>query len=217
MNSKRNSDIRRITGKDLKEKAKPTGNFVPVEIDNVYELCQVMGEFFYGKKHEWIAVCFLDENFRCKLIWFNKGADHRSVPLLITPGEAISIAKSNHLKYLIIMHNHPLSSKIIPDYGSRRRNIEARYFYKEQLRDFSGADKAAARFWSDSLKMEGIGYADVVFVAGDYRIEGDKEIIDNLKSNRPFLEKLGTSGGCLSWTLLISISIVCVALGIILK
>lgn len=95
-----------------------------VNISNVYNLLQSLSYFFYRKKHEWCAVCFLDKDFNCNnTIWFNKGPDNRSVTFLLPINQIITKAKRLNAHYIITMHNHPLSVSDIPSYGTRSANI----------------------------------------------------------------------------------------------
>ncbi|MDD2402121.1 MAG: hypothetical protein PHI90_07330 [Clostridia bacterium] len=171
-------------GEWLKKRAKASGNYVSVEIDNVYNTLEALATFFYMKKHEWIAICFLDENFICKSIWFNKGMDHTQVHLGISVQEAVSHAKEIRCSFIITAHNHPISSFDRPQYNTRRENIAASYALKEAQFAFSETDETTATFWGTYLNSRKIGYAEVVLVAGDKLIQGDEEIINNFSINK---------------------------------
>jgi hypothetical protein len=171
-------------GKMLKKQAKPSGNLVFVEIQNVYNTLDTLATFFYQKKHEWIAICFFDEQFTCKLIWFNKGENRSKVTLELSIDNAINIASQHNCRYIIAVHNHPLSSFDIPDLGSRRANIYASYAQKEAISYFSDTDMKTYHLWEESCCEKQIGYADVLLVAGDIKIIGNSELIANFSENR---------------------------------
>jgi len=174
-----------ITGKELKKFAKARGNFVKTNIHNLYNTLDVLAHFFYRKKHEWIAICFIDEDFFCKLIWFNKGANHKTANIELPLNEAVAVAKKNNIKYVVLSHNHPVSSYDLPDYGSRRLNIQASYDLKAGLLGFSDQDKISGAHWRSIFNEAGVRYADAVFVAGNYQINGDSQIVENYNQNKP--------------------------------
>lgn len=87
-----------ILGKKLKKLAKAKGNCVEVDIQNVFNTLDALSHFFYRKKHEWIAICFFTEQFRCRLIWFNKGVDRYLAQIGISHQEVIDKAKSLDIK-----------------------------------------------------------------------------------------------------------------------
>lgn len=182
-------------GYKLKESAKAKGNFVTVDINNVYNLLQSLSHFFYKKHHEWAAICFLNENFVCNQIWFNKGPDHTTVSLGLAPKEIIEYGVKYEAKYIIIAHNHPASSKLIPDYKIKFENIQANKELQRELFNFSDQDSKSANYYGSYLQENGLGFADVVFVAGDYKIFGNEEIVENFEENRKTSE---TNVGCLT-------------------
>lgn len=164
------------TGKGLKKLARARGNFVKVNISNLYNALDTLSYFFYRKKHEWIAICFIDEDFFCRLIWFNKGVNHQAVNIELPLEEAVVVARENNIKYIVLSHNHPVSSYDLPDYGSRRLNIQASYELKAGLLGFSAQDKISGAHWQSVFNEAGIGYADAVFAAGNYEISGDSQL-----------------------------------------
>ncbi len=172
-------------GRQLKSLAKPAGNFVKVNIANVYDTLETLSTFFYSKKHEWVAICFLDEQHACKLIWFNKGPNHRTVPLKLSPQQAFEVGGQIGTKSIIVAHNHPMSSQDIPDYGMRSLNIQASYEHKVQILDFSDADLSLRTNWRGFLETKGLSHADAVFVAGTYTINGHEHIIYNYNLCKP--------------------------------
>ena len=177
------------TGKELKKLARARGNFVKVNIPNFYNTLDTLSYFFYRKKHEWIAICFIDNEFLCRLIWFNKGTNHQAANIELSVEEAIEVARKNDINYIVLSHNHPVSSYGLPDYGSRRLNIQASYDLKAGLLGFSDQDKISGAYWQNVLNETGIRYADAVFVAGTYKISGDSQLIENYNQNKP-------SSGC---------------------
>ena len=172
-------------GKELKKFAKARGNFVKVDIQNVHNCLNSLSYFFYRKKHEWIAICFIDQEFICKLIWFNKGHNYQAATIDLPIIDAIEVAKKNNIKYIVLSHNHPVSSNYLPDQGSRRANIQASYALKSGLLGFSQQDKISGSYWQNTLQENEIGYADALFVAGNYKIIGDTNLIDNYNQNKP--------------------------------
>lgn len=171
-------------GNELKKKARAEGNFVPVNIKNVYHLLETLSVFFYRKHHEWSAICFLKQDFLCNRIWFNKGPNRTIVQRGLQPEEVVTKASKLDTQYIIVAHNHPVSSKDLPDYGSRSANIQASYDLKEQQFGFSAQDNLTFDYYSEYISQVGLGYADAVFVAGDYQIYGDEAIIDNFNSKQ---------------------------------
>lgn len=182
MNSQRLGDY-------FKKQAKPSGNYVNIEIDNVYETLRALAAFFYRKKHEWVAICFLNANFVCKSIWFNKGSDHTQARLGLTVQDVGNRAEALKCKYVIIAHNHPISSFNMPRHSTRRENIAASYAQKELQFGFSATDRRTGETWRAYLVSRNIGFAQAVIVAGDILLEGNEEIIDNFRSNRLQLHK----------------------------
>lgn len=193
-----------VLGNALKRIAKASGNFVQVDIVNVYNTLDTLSRFFHGKKHEWIAICFLDENFTCNLIWFNKGSTHQEVSIGLSPLEAIKKAQEYGHKYIIVAHNHPISSHDLPNYGRRKLNIQASYAHKRALLNFSNQDISSGSKWVDILSKEGIAYVETVFVAGTYKTYGDRGLIDNYNMNKPKACFIATSVfGQRSWETLL--------------
>lgn len=172
-------------GKELKRLAKSHGNFIHVDIADIYNTLDTLSYFFYRKKHEWIAICFIDEEFICRLIWFNKGVSRQATHIGLSPEEAITQSENHNTKYIILAHNHPVSSFDLQDYGSRRLNIQASYDLKAGLLDFSEQDKISGNMWYSTLDEKGIRYADAVFVAGEYKISGNAELIENYEGSKP--------------------------------
>jgi hypothetical protein len=173
-------------GSWLKKEAKPKGSFVKVDIPNAYRTLNALGSFFKYKKHEWIAICFLDEAFACRLIWFNKGPDRRSVGSFLSIGKAVrEVAPEVRARHLLIAHNHPLSSYDIPDYGWRSMNIAASYAHKDAITEFSEKDLETGDSEANACRQAGLGFAQAVLVAGDIKLEGDKEIVDNFRAFKP--------------------------------
>ena len=159
-----------------------------------------------------IAICFLDEHFICKLLWFKKGHDHTSVYFGMSAEEAVNIAYNQDSKYILVVHNHPLSSLDMPDYGSRRNNIQASYAYKEAILDFSDTDLNTANYWSMRCREANLGYAQAVLVAGDIKISGDEQLVNNFSVNKPLFPSSNSSVNQASasgwfWLLIISIII----------
>lgn len=187
-------------GKRLKKSAKAKGNFVSVDIYNVYNLLHTLSYFFYKKHHEWVAISFLNENFKCNKIWFNKGPDHTNVSLNLDPKEIIEYAERFNSKYIIISHNHPASSKLIPNYKTKHENIQANKRLQKELFDFSDQDLKSANVYNSYIDKAGLGFAEAVFVAGDYKISGNKKLVDNFSENNT-----SQNIGCLTTSLVIII------------
>ncbi len=171
-------------GNRLKKKAKGDGGFVSMRFTSLYGLLQSLARFFYQKHHEWVAIAFLREDWSTQKIWFNKGESHRSVTYGLEPREVLKYARKFDAKYVIDAHNHPLSSKDRPDYGSRRANIAASYQQKRDQFGFSDTDNLSTANYSTKPENRGLKYADVVYVAGDYQIRGDDEIIDKFSEEK---------------------------------
>ena len=186
--------INETLGTQFKKIARVKGNFVETNICNLYNVLDTLSIFFYRKKHEWIAICFLDNEFICKLIWFNKGASHKSANIELSIEKAIEVAIEKNIKYIVLSHNHPISYQDLPDYGSRRLNIQASYDLKSGLLGFSDQDMISGSIWQSAFNDVGIGYADAVFVAGNYKISGDSQLIDNYNQHKPSISYGG--GGC---------------------
>ena len=171
-------------GKRLKKKAKSKGNFVSVNIPNSYALMETLAHFFYQKHHEWAAICFLDSTYSCKKIWFNKGPDHTTVSLGLTPEQIVNKASNIKAQNIIIAHNHPVSSKDMPNYTSKSASIRAQKQLKRQQFGFSPQDKLSGAHYDAELTTKELNVAEAVFVAGSYQIEGEAKIVDTYKRNR---------------------------------
>lgn len=178
------NDFNRQLANRLKKVAKPSGKLHAVEIYNVYNTLDTLAWFFYQKKHEWGAICLLDEHFICRFIWFIKGENRFSVNQGITAEEIIDIALQNSCKYIITAHNHPVSSLDRPDYGSRRANIYASYAHKEAVLEFSDIDYNTAEHWLEQCHTRQIGFADALLVARDVKLRGDNELVENYRMNK---------------------------------
>ena len=172
-------------GTALKKEAKASGSFVQVDVANVYDTLAALSHFFYRKKHEWMAICFLDKGFSCRLIWFNKGPSHTMVPMGLSAEDIIAAARNIDARHVVVAHNHPISSYDMPDYGTRRMNIQASRARKRAILGFSDMDTSLDLVLEPSLREEGIGYAAAVFVAGEYKLHGDDCLLENYNANRP--------------------------------
>lgn len=172
-------------GAHFKAVAKAKGGFVKTDIPSVYDTLQALAYFFYMKKHEWIALCFFDPKFTCKLIWFNKGPNRAMVPSHLPPEMASETGKGLGILAVVLAHNHPVSSFDMPDYGSKSLNIEAAREHKVQLLGFSDIDLSSRQLWQASFSAKSIAYAEAVFVAGSYMLEGHKSITENHDKSKP--------------------------------
>ena len=180
-------------GNKLKKKADSDGKIVSVRIDSLYGLLQSLARFFYQKHHEWVALAFVEEGFSTKKIWFNKGSDHTNVQYGLDPKEVLKYSRRFNAKQIIDAHNHPLSSKDRPDYGSRRANIAASYRQKEAKFGFSDTDNMSTANYSAFLEDHDIKHADVVYVAGDYEIRGDEDMVNRFTQERNNQNRKSTS------------------------
>lgn len=171
-------------GNKLKKKANSDGKVVSVRINNLYGLLQSLSRFFYRKHHEWVALAFVREDYSTRKIWFNKGSSHDEVQYGLDPPELLKYARRFNADLVIDGHNHPVSSKDIPDYGSRRANIAASYRQKEAQFGFSDTDDMSTSNYATFLEDHGIKHADVVYVAGDYQIRGEQEVIDRFTKEK---------------------------------
>jgi len=180
-------------GNRLKKKADSDGKIVSVRINNLYGLLQSLSRFFYRKHHEWIALAFVREDYSTRKIWFNKGSNRKHAQYGLDPPELLKYARRFDAELIIDGHNHPVSSKDIPDYGSRRANIAATYRQKEASFGFSDTDNASTANYSTFLEDHGIKHADVVYVAGDYQIRGDQEVIDRFSREKKEAKKSSRS------------------------
>jgi hypothetical protein len=188
-------------GMRLKQSANAGGNFVLVNIDNMYNLLEVLSYFFYKKHHEWAAICFINQNFVCNKIWFNKGPDHTTVSLGLSPEEIIEFGIKFKSKYIVVAHNHPASNKMLPNYKTRFENIQANKRLQKEIFDFSDQDIKSAHYYQAYLHENQLGSAEAVFVAGSYKISGDETIVNNFTENK----KVNIGCGCLTPAIVLAI------------
>lgn len=199
----------------LKDKAKSSGGFVEVNISDVYSLFESLFYFFHGKHHEWVAICFLNENFTTTHIWFNKGPDRNKVTHHLTPEEILKYARNFNSKYIITHHNHIASSKQIPNYESntKRRNISAHKNLSEEIFGFSDQDINSLNYYSNFFDDYDIKVATGVHVTeiGHKILSpiGEQEIVKNYERYRDFYKRKmkdnSNSSGCLAINTLILI------------
>lgn len=173
-------------GDYLKSKAKSSGDFIPIYLPSAYHTLDVLTHFFFQKKHEWIAFCFLDRFFQCHAIWLEKGKNVNSVNPSISKGGVIKFSKLNNFKHVIMAHNHTITSDDISYFRSYGININSSIDVKrQQFLKFSEGDKVYAKLWLEACKKEDIGFISAVIVGGEFHIEGHQNILDNIEVNKP--------------------------------
>jgi hypothetical protein len=173
-------------GEYLKVQAKAPYSFIDVSIKNAYSTIDSLSYFFYNKKHEWIAICFLDIDFKCHKIYVEKGEDNSMVSPKITITKAMYYAKKNKFCYIIFAHNHTLKPQILSHDGRRIVNIGTGEIGKKARLRFSESDKEVFKDWLEESRKYGIALAFCVFVAGSYHVEGSRDILKNISFNKPF-------------------------------
>ncbi len=132
-----------------------------------------------------MAVGFLDAECRCRLVWLNKGPNHRRVPLVLSQDEVVTTAKNKGARFVLLAHNHPISSFDRPNYKTRRMNIQASRALKRAQSRFSEADDAFGAAIRLRLEAEGIGLAEAVIIAGTAVLRGDEQVIQNYQAHKP--------------------------------
>jgi len=199
-------------GKELKQKAKSKGDFVTVNFENVDDLLKSLSYFFYRKHHEWIAICFINKNFKCHHIWFNKGPNYTSVTLGLTPFDIVDYAEEFDCKHILIVHNHPASGKMHEKHFTRYENIIANKHLQRKILGFSDQDNTMAEDYDLYLQENHLKLTKVVFVAGKYKVSTthrDQEVVNNIRKNKYLFGGLivnleeNESSGCLVIPLII--------------
>jgi hypothetical protein len=177
-------------GDYLKSKAKPSGNFIPIYLPSAYHTLDVLTHFFFQKKHEWIAICFLDEYFQCHAIWLEKGINNVFASPSLSIPMAIKFAKINNFKNIILSHNHTVTSDDISYFKSYGININSSIDIKrQQFLRFSEGDKNYSKLYLKKCNQESIGFASSVIVGGEFYTEGHQNILNNIARNKPIFRE----------------------------
>lgn len=171
-------------GNDLKDKALASGRFLETSIPDVGTLLEALSRFFYQKKHEWVTICLLDSSLTCRLLWVNKGENRAEAEILLPSMDIAELAPLYNGRHVVRGHNHPVSSKDRPDYGSRRANIRASYEHKERLRAFSEQDYLSRAWSKETLSSHDLTFTDVVFSAGTYKLQGHEKVVDAFRTDQ---------------------------------
>lgn len=174
----------------LKKHANPNGNFVTVNLINAYETIQSLGLFFRYKKHEWLAICFLAADFKCKKIYFEKGEDNSGISVKLKINKAVQYAINNQMKYIIVAHNHPLSSIGIASDGQSMVKYRTDFHGRKELLNFSQSDKEYLKDWLAHCERVNIGMAFSVAVSGKMFFEGDLNVLNNISKNDPLQSRI---------------------------
>ena len=182
MNQMTNQEI----GNYLKSKAKSSGDFISIYFPSAYHTLDVLTHFFFEKKHEWFAICFLDEYFQCHAIWLEKGSDNLGVSVIISKETAIKFAKLNNFSNIIIAHNHIVTFDDLSYYKSKGINMNPLTENRRQhyLR-LSEADKSYSRMWLLECEKNNLGFVSSVITAGEFYTEGHQKILNNITANKP--------------------------------
>jgi len=177
-------------GEYLKVHVKPPHCFIDVSIKNAYNTIDSLSYFFYNKKHEWIAICFLDFNYNCQKIYFEKGKNNSVVIPKITTDKVLRYASKNNYKNIIIAHNHTVKPFILSVDGKQKINIGTGLRGKRERLRFSEGDKEVYQNWLRESEKYGISLVFSVVVAGEFYLEGYKNILRNISYHKPIFRKL---------------------------
>lgn len=173
-------------GDYLKSKAKASGGYIPIYLPSAYHTLDVLTHFFFAKKHEWFAICFLDDYFQCHAIWLEKGPDNLGVSVIISKETAIEFAKLNNFTNIIIAHNHIVTSDDLSFYKSKGINMNPLTENRRQhyLR-FSEPDKNYYKLWLAECEKKNLALISAVITAGELYTEGHQKILNNIAANKP--------------------------------
>ena len=175
-------------GDYLKSKAKASGDFIPIYLPSAYHTLDVLTHFFFAKKHEWFAICFLDGNFQCHAIWLEKGPDNLGVSVIISIQTAIYFAELNNIKNIILAHNHIVTSDDLSFYKSKGVNMNPITQNRRQhYLQFSEADKNYSKLWLKECEKKNFGFISAVITAGEFYTEGHQKILNNISANKPII------------------------------
>jgi hypothetical protein len=172
-------------GDYLKSNAKSSGGFIPIYIQSAYHTIDGLTHFFFQKKHEWFAVCFLDRFFQCHAIWLEKGKDYSSVSPKLSVSLAIKFANLNNFKHIVSSHNHIVTSGDISYYRSHGTNIFLLENRRQLYLKYSKADKEYSDSFVKECDKEGLNSVFSVIVGGEIYLEGHQSILDNIEQNKP--------------------------------
>ena len=173
-------------GDYLKTNAKPSGDFIPIFLPSAYHAIEVLVHFFSQKKHEWMAFCFFDDILHCHAIWLEKGQDVNGVNPSISYVDAIKFSQLNDFKYILMSHNHTVTSDDVSYFKSYGVNIKSSSDIKrQQFLKFSPMDEFYSKIFLERCEQKGIGFAYSVIVNDEYLIKGNQEVRKNLAANKP--------------------------------
>jgi len=179
-------------GDYLKTNAKPSGDFIPIFLPSAYHAIEVLVHFFSQKKHEWMAFCFFDDILHCHAIWLEKGQDVNGVNPSISYVDAIKFSQLNDFKYILMSHNHTVTSDDVSYFKSYGVNIKSSSDIKrQQFLRFSEGDEFYSKLFMERCEQEGIGFASSVIVSNEYLVKGNQKIRKNIRDNKPIHRKFG--------------------------
>jgi hypothetical protein len=179
-----------VLGNYLKYKAKSSGDFIPIYLPSAYHTIDVLTYFFFQKKHEWIAICFLDGEFQCHVMWIEKGIEEIFTSPSLNISMAVKFAKINNFKNILLSHNHVVTTDDVSCFKSYGININSSIDVRnQQFLRFSEGDRNYSESYLEKCNQEGIGFASSVTVCGEYIVEGGKKILKNIAANKPFFRR----------------------------
>ena len=175
-------------------RSKASGDFISIYLQSAYHTLDVLAHFFFAKKHEWFAICFLDDYFQCHAIWLEKGPDNLGVSVIISKETAINFAKLNNFTNIILAHNHIVTSDDLSFYKSKGINMNplTENRRKQYLR-LSEADKNYSRMWLLECEKNNLGFVSSVITAGEFYTEGHQKILNNIAANKPIVRGFRSS------------------------
>lgn len=166
----------------LGQRVRTGGRFVTVRVPGVYDTTQALATFFRAQRNEWIAVCMLDAELTCRLIWLNECGSRDEVTSRFGVETFVHrVSPFAGASNILVAHNHP-----VPLAGRLRRPSTARATRHtlERLSAFSEVDRRGSRAWRGYCRANGLGYAEALCVGRNILIEGDRALVDDWRAHR---------------------------------